>query len=94
VAEIAGMRSGFEGHDGAGRSLDAVLKEHGITAIDVVGIATSFCDKATALSSAVAGYRTRLLLPLCADVLGADTHATIAELERADVDVKTSLEPA
>jgi nicotinamidase/pyrazinamidase len=83
--------SGFEAHDADGRSLDAVLREHGITGVDVVGIATSFCDKATALSGAVAGYQTRLLLPLCADVPGADTDATVAELARAGVDVRTSL---
>lgn len=91
--EHAAAFSGFEGHDGAGRSLDTVLNEQGITDVDVVGIATSFCDKATALSSAAAGYRTRLLLPLCADVPGTDTGATVAELENAGVDVRTSLEP-
>jgi nicotinamidase/pyrazinamidase len=92
--EHAAAFSGFEGHDDAGRSLDAVLKEHDITGVDVVGIATSFCDKATALSGAEAGYRTRLLLPLCADVPGADTDATVAELERAGVEVRIALDSA
>ncbi len=89
--EDAAAFSGFEGHDDAGRSLDAILKEHGITDVDILGIATSFCDKATALSGAEAGYGTRLLLPLCADVPGADTAATVAELESAGVVVRTSL---
>ena len=83
--EHAAAFSGFDGHDDAGRSLDAVLKEHEITDIDVVGIATSFCDRATALSGARSGYRTQLLLALCADVPGIDTGATVAELESAGV---------
>ena len=79
--------SGFEGHDDADRSLDTVLRAHGITDVDIAGIATSFCDKATALDGAASGYRTRLLLRLCADVPEADTVATLEELERAGVQV-------
>lgn len=79
--------SGFEGIDDAGRSLDAILEERGITDIDVAGIATSFCDKATALDAASRGYRTRLLRSLCADVPGVDTGATVATLAAAGVSV-------
>jgi nicotinamidase/pyrazinamidase len=85
--ERAAAFSGFEGHDGAGRSLDDVLRTRGIDRVDVAGIATSFCDRATALDGVAAGYRTRLLLPMCADVEGADTAATLTELENAGVQV-------
>ncbi len=85
--EYAAAFSGFEGHDEGGRSLDTVLREHDVVAVDVAGVATSYCDKATALSACSLGYGTQLLLSLCADVPGADTSATIAELESAGVRV-------
>jgi nicotinamidase/pyrazinamidase len=85
--EHAAAYSGFDGVDEQGRPLDVVLRERGITDIDVVGIATSFCDKATALDAASLGYRTRLLRSLCADVAGADTDATVAALAAAGVAV-------
>ena len=85
--ERAAAFSGFEGADHAGRSLDAVLRSHGTTHVDVAGIATSFCDKATALGGVALGYGTRLLLSLCADVPEADTAATLEELERAGVQI-------
>lgn len=90
--EHAAAFSGFEGHGDTGRSLEEVLRANGITHVDVAGIATSFCDKATAHDASSLGYATRLLLPLCADVPGADTDTTIRELEAAGVDV-TSGEP-
>lgn len=83
--EHAAAYSGFEGHDDEGRLLDAVLRGRGITDVDVVGIATSYCDKATALSARSLGYGTRLLLELCADVPEADTGAAVAALETAGV---------
>ena len=89
--ERAAAFSGFEGHDESGRSLDTVLRDHGITDVDVVGIATSFCDKQTALDACGLGYATRLLLPLTADVAGADTGATVRALETAGVRVTSDL---
>jgi len=83
----AAAYSGFEGRDETGHPLDTVLRRHGITDIDVAGIATSFCDKATALDAASLGYHTRMLRSLCADVIGIDTDATLAALTAAGVDV-------
>lgn len=85
--EHAAAYSGFDGRDDAGRPLDTVLRDRDITDVDVAGIATSFCDKATALDAASLGYRTRLLRSLCADVPGAGTSATLAALAAAGVAV-------
>jgi len=79
--------SGFEASSGEGRPLEDVLRAAGVDEVDVCGLATSFCDRATALDAAARGFRTRLLLPLCADVAGADTAATLRELEAAGVEV-------
>ncbi|HET9690813.1 MAG TPA: isochorismatase family protein [Acidimicrobiales bacterium] len=85
--ERAAAYSGFDGRDAAGRTLDEVLRAAGIDEVEVCGIATSFCDRATALDAARAGYRTRLLVDLCADVAGADTAGTLHELRAAGVEV-------
>ena len=77
--------SGFEGHDPAGRSLDEVLRASGVDEIEVAGLATSYCDRATALDGVANGYATTLLFDLCADVDPAATPATLAELERSGV---------
>jgi nicotinamidase/pyrazinamidase len=79
--------SGFEGHDPAGRTLGGVLDGAGIDEIEVVGLATSYCDRATALDGLAAGYATTLLVDLCADVDPAATPATLAELRQAGVTV-------
>ncbi|HVK30273.1 MAG TPA: nicotinate phosphoribosyltransferase, partial [Nocardioides sp.] len=53
--------SAFEGiADGGERLLD-VLKAAGVTEVDVTGIATDYCVRATALDAVEAGFRVRLL---------------------------------
>jgi nicotinamidase/pyrazinamidase len=88
--EHAAAFSGFEGRTAEGTALTDVLRQAGVARVDVAGIATSFCDRATALDAAKHGFRTRLLVDLCADVAGVDTAATVAELEAAGVVVETS----
>lgn len=41
--------------------LDDYLKEHGVTTVDVMGLATDYCVKFTALDAATLGFKTRLL---------------------------------
>src|SRR5579875_3553364 len=48
--------SGFEGADEHGMALGAWLRERAITAVDVVGIATDYCVRATATDAAAAGF--------------------------------------
>jgi nicotinamidase/pyrazinamidase len=82
--------SGFEGTDDIGRDLAAILAGAGITTVEVCGLATSYCDRATALDARRLGLTTRLLVDLCADVDPAVTPATLAELEAAGVQVVAS----
>jgi nicotinamidase/pyrazinamidase len=79
--------SGFEGHDDDGRPLIEVLKDGGVDRVDVAGIATSFCVKATALDAVKAGFSTRVLAPLTADVVGAPTYDTLERLRRKGVTI-------
>jgi nicotinamidase/pyrazinamidase len=77
--------SGFEGHDEHGATLTDRLRAAGVTAVDVVGIATSYCVKATALDAVDEGFTTRVLTNLVADVDPAATPATLAELQAAGI---------
>jgi nicotinamidase/pyrazinamidase len=77
--------SGFEGHDDRGATLSDCLRTAGVTAVDVVGIATSYCVRATALDAVRGGFTTRVLSGLVADVDPATTPGTLAELRAAGI---------
>jgi nicotinamidase/pyrazinamidase len=66
--EYAAAYSGFEGRSAAGETLAGWLSEHGVDQVDVCGIATDYCVRATALDAASAGFATTVLLPLTAAV--------------------------
>lgn len=85
--EHSGAYSGFEGHTETGEDLAGVLQAHDVRRVDIVGIATSYCVRATALDAVKAGFFTRVLAPLTADVDPAATPATMEELMRAGVRV-------
>ena len=74
--------SAFEGVTDDDRALLDVLREQGITAVDVCGIATDHCVRASALDAAEAGLTVRLLDGLHAGV-APDTVASALEEMRA-----------
>lgn len=77
--------SGFDGADDAGRSLEAILTEAGIGAVDVVGLAESHCVKHTALDARRAGLATRVISDLTAPVTPAQGEQARAEMRGAGV---------
>lgn len=79
--------SGFEGADADGTRLLDWLREHDVREVDVVGIATDHCVRATALDAAQAGLTTRVLLDYTAGVAPESTAAAIAQLREAGVEV-------
>ena len=85
--EHAAAYSGFEGRDADGVGLADWLRAREVTAVDVCGIATDFCVRATALDAVGSGFPTRLLTDLCAGVAPDTTAAALAELRQAGVDV-------
>ncbi|WP_092808095.1 isochorismatase family protein [Klenkia marina] len=82
--EHAAAYSGFEGAAG-GVGLAAWLRERGVDAVDVVGIATDHCVRATALDAVGAGFATRVLLPLTVGVAEGTTAAALEQLSSAGV---------
>lgn len=89
--EDSAAYSGFEGRDHAQDdvSLADFLRGRGVEAVDVVGIATDYCVRATALDANEAGFDTSVLVRLTAAVHPANTEDVVAELEEAGVWVAT-----
>jgi nicotinamidase/pyrazinamidase len=83
----AAAYSGFEGRDENGVSLGEWLRAREIDEVDVVGIATDHCVKATALDSVREGFRTQVLLDLTAGVAKESTDRALEELRSAGVEL-------
>ncbi|WP_407565152.1 isochorismatase family protein [Streptomyces sp. 184] len=83
----AAAYSGFQGADENGVPLADWLRAREVTDVDVVGIATDHCVKATALDAAAAGFRTQVLLDLTAGVAEETTHRALGELAEAGVEL-------
>ncbi|MFG3227020.1 isochorismatase family protein [Kitasatospora sp. NPDC048194] len=79
--------SGFEGLDENERGPVEWLRERQVDEVDVVGIATDHCVRATALDAARAGFTTRVLLDLTAGVAPETTAAALEELRAAGVEL-------
>jgi nicotinamidase/pyrazinamidase len=77
--------SGFEGRTSDGTTLADWLRGAGITAVDVVGIATDHCVRATALDGAREGFGVRVLEGLTAAVTPANLPTLRTELAHAGV---------
>jgi nicotinamidase/pyrazinamidase len=90
--EYAAAYSGFEGRDAVGTPLADWLRERGVTSVDIAGIATDYCVRATAADAAAAGLATRILVPLTAGVASASTDAALSELRATGVELVTDPE--
>jgi nicotinamidase/pyrazinamidase len=85
--EHAAAYSGFEGSDADGTRLADWLRGHEVTSVDVCGIATDHCVRATALDAVDQGFGTTLLLDLCAGVAPESTERALAEMRDAGVTI-------
>jgi nicotinamidase/pyrazinamidase len=77
--------SGFEGRDHEGSTLADWLRGHEVEQVDVCGLATDHCVRATALDAVTNGFSTRLLRDLCAGVAADSTDRALAEMREAGV---------
>jgi len=85
--EHAAAYSGFEGRTSDGSTLVDWLRRHDVTDVDVCGIATDYCVRATALDAVRDGFATRLLESLCAGVAPTSTASALSEMRHAGVRV-------
>jgi nicotinamidase/pyrazinamidase len=84
--EHAAAYSGFEG-DAGGVSLAAWLRMRDVTQVDVVGIATDHCVRATALDAVREGFATTVLLDHTAGVAPETVDRALAAMREAGVEL-------
>ncbi|WP_168581879.1 isochorismatase family protein [Gephyromycinifex aptenodytis] len=85
--------SGFEGmtsEDGGEVGLADWLRDGGITHVDIVGIATDHCVRATALDAAKEGFETRVLLDLTAGVAPESTTQALSRMRENGIELAGS----
>ncbi len=85
--EHAAAYSGFEGRTTGGLGLTEWLRQHDVDQVDVCGIATDYCVRATALDAAGNGFATTLLTQLCAGVAPETTQTAMAEMREAGISI-------
>ena len=69
--------SAFEGVTESGKGILDVLNQNNITELDVVGIATDYCVKASAIDAANSGLVVNVLQDLCVGVASATSEAAL-----------------
>ena len=70
-------------------AMEEILKRHGVTDVDVVGIATDYCVKETALDACRRGYQTNIYLDCMKGVnlQPGDADSAIAAMVEAGIEV-------
>ena len=86
--EHAAAYSGFEGRTTGGLGLTEWLRRHDVNQVDVCGIATDYCVRATALDAVGKGFATTLLTQLCAGVALETTETAMAERRKAGISIR------
>ncbi|WP_426623163.1 isochorismatase family protein [Leifsonia sp. McL0607] len=80
----------FEGRTDAGSTVHNLLDEHGIDTVEIAGIATDYCVRASALDALAHGQRVRVLTSLVAGVAPESSQAALAELAHAGAELIAS----
>lgn len=64
------------------------LRERGVTAVDVLGLATDYCVKFTALDAQSLGFETRVLVPGCrgVELAPGDVERALVEMRVAGIE--------
>ena len=84
----AGYRPDLEGYSGFEETgLEGLLREHGVDEVTVVGLATDYCVKATALDAVRLGFETEVLTDAISavEVEPGDGERALTEMRDAGV---------
>ena len=87
--------SGFFDNDHRGATgLSAYLKDKNVTEVFVMGLATDYCVKFTALDTVQLGFKTKLILDGCrgVELNAGDIEKAIEEMKHAGVEIVRSTE--
>ncbi len=83
--------SGFQGATPEGTALADWLRGHGVTEVDLVGLATDHCVRATALDAVREGFAARVLLDKTAAVAPGTLAKALVQLADAGVSMVSSV---
>ncbi len=80
-------RAAYSGFEGTADSVGLTdwLRARGVDEVDIVGIATDYCVRATATDAVAEGFRTRVLVDLTAGVSPESTAVALDEMHRRGV---------
>lgn len=81
--------SGFEGKTSDGNDLAAYLRSRDIKRIEIAGIATDYCVRATALDALREDFEVKVLSGLIAGVAPATSEAALEEMQSAGATLGT-----
>jgi nicotinamidase/pyrazinamidase len=81
--EYEAAYSGFEGKNHEGVGLADWLRAQEVTDVDICGIATDYCVRATALDAIREGFAVRVIEELCAGVAPGTSAQAIEEIRNA-----------
>lgn len=83
---------GYSAFEATNDDLDKYLRQHGITDLDVCGLATDFCVKATVLDALKAGYSVRVLTDAvdAVNLQPGDDEKALAEMVAAGASLISS----
>ena len=85
--EYAAAYSGFEGRNHEGTAMAEWLRSQGVTDVDVCGIATDHCVRATALDAVREGFTVRVLTALVAGVSPETSRRALEEMAAAGAEL-------
>jgi nicotinamidase/pyrazinamidase len=84
---LKGTEKKEDGFSGATPEVVNFLKEEGISEVTVVGVATEYCVKATALGFRAAGFSVQVLLEACRALSPEVENAAVHEMMAAGIEV-------
>jgi nicotinamidase/pyrazinamidase len=79
--------SGFEGRTVDGTPLSDWLRSRDVDVVEICGIATDHCVRATALDARREGFATTVLADLTAGVAPESSERAVAEMRAAGVEI-------
>lgn len=81
--------TGFEGVAAGDESvsLERWLRSHDVGSVEIAGIATDYCVRATALDARRAGFATAVLTAYCAGVAEHTSQAALAEMAGVGIEI-------
>jgi len=85
--------SGFEGSDARGHSLYDILREARVDHLDICGLITEYCVRATALDARKKEFQVRVLVNLCAAATPEGGQHAFEEMKAAGCQLMAASAP-